>query len=146
MPPKLKLEVDIDLPGEAYLPREYVPDMRLKIDIYRRLTRIESDENLAELRREMLDRFGPLPEPVERLFHLAELRIDAAIWQIVAIHREDKYLVFGYADRARASQLETRTKGRVRVVDERSAYLTIPQEVTTPDQLISLAKSVLRAG
>ena len=37
LPPKTSIEVDVDLPGEGYLPRSYVPDMRLKIDLYRRL-------------------------------------------------------------------------------------------------------------
>ena len=36
LPPKLTIDVTIDLPGEAYLPQQYVPDMRLKIDLYRR--------------------------------------------------------------------------------------------------------------
>src|SRR5688572_19796673 len=33
--PKLSIDVDIDLPGAAHLPTDYVPDMRLKIDLYR---------------------------------------------------------------------------------------------------------------
>ena len=66
-PPKISLEVDIDLPGKAYLPDDYVPDMRLKIDLYRRLSRVEAYQQLDDLRGEMRDRFGPIPAPVERL-------------------------------------------------------------------------------
>src|SRR3989304_563925 len=40
MPPRESIDVNIDLPGEAYLPRGYVPDMRAKIDLYRRLGRV----------------------------------------------------------------------------------------------------------
>ena len=40
LPPKESVDVEVDLPGEAYLPRTYVPDMRLKIDLYRRLARV----------------------------------------------------------------------------------------------------------
>ena len=36
-PLKQPIEVDVDLPGEGHIPRSYVPDMRLKIDLYRRL-------------------------------------------------------------------------------------------------------------
>ena len=40
LPPKVSVDVDLDLLVEAYIPRSYVPDMRLKIDLYRRLARV----------------------------------------------------------------------------------------------------------
>ena len=58
-PPKQAIEVDVDLPGEGHIPRSYVPDMRLKIDLYRRLGRISSFDELRDLRSELRDRFGP---------------------------------------------------------------------------------------
>ena len=51
LPPKPTVDVNIDLPGEAYLPRRYVPDMRLKIDLYRRLARVGTQEELDDLAR-----------------------------------------------------------------------------------------------
>ena len=47
-PLKQPIEVEIDLPGEGHIPRSYVPDMRLKIDLYRRLARISSSEELQD--------------------------------------------------------------------------------------------------
>src|SRR6185436_9009781 len=78
MPPKLTIDVDVDLPGEAYLPPEYVSDMRLKIDLYRRLSRVGSFDQLDEFRTELVDRFGEPPEPVLRLLALTEVKIEAA--------------------------------------------------------------------
>ncbi len=144
MAPRLSIDVDIDLPGEAYLPPAYVSDMRLKIDLYRRLSRIASFDELEEFRAELLDRFGPPPDPVRRMLALAELKIDAAVWQIAAIHREENYLVFTYTHRPRIEQLAKMSRGKLRVVDERSAYLTLPKEVTDSDAIINTAKSVLR--
>ena len=94
------IEVDVDLPGEAYIPQGYVPDMRLKIDLYRRLARIATPAELADFRGELADRFGPPPPVVEQLLALAELRIAAHRWQISAIHLEDQYVVFEYASAA----------------------------------------------
>ena len=87
--PRETLDVHIDLPGEAYIPRTFVPDMRLKIDLYRRLARVATDDELADLEAEIVDRFGPPPPPVGRLARLAELRIAAAGWRIEAIRREE---------------------------------------------------------
>src|SRR5262249_35535356 len=72
MPPKETLDVRIDLPGEAFIPRSYVPDMRMKIDLYRRLTRVIDRNELQDMKAEMIDRFGPLPPQVERLAQFAE--------------------------------------------------------------------------
>ena len=66
-PPKVRLEVDINLPGDAFLPPDYVPDLRLKIDLYRRLTRVSRYDELEDFRTELVDRFGEPPRPVERL-------------------------------------------------------------------------------
>jgi transcription-repair coupling factor (superfamily II helicase) len=146
MPPKLSLDVDIDLPGEAYLPPDYVDDMRLKIDLYRRLARVASIDQLNEFRAELADRFGPPPEPVRRMIELAELKIDAAVWQIGAVFIEDRYLVLRYSHRGRAEQLSKLCGGKLRVVDDHSAYLTLSKQLADPDSIIRLAKSVLRQG
>ena len=49
LPPKESVEVDVDLPGQGYIPRSYVPDMRLKIDLYRRMARVSSRSELADI-------------------------------------------------------------------------------------------------
>ncbi|MDP6702874.1 MAG: helicase-related protein, partial [Candidatus Latescibacteria bacterium] len=77
-PPAEILQVDIDLPGEAYLPDSYITDLKSKIDLYRRMVRITSQEETADLQEEMVDRFGEPPEVARRLLDLAALRIDAA--------------------------------------------------------------------
>jgi transcription-repair coupling factor (superfamily II helicase) len=144
LPPKLALDVEVDLPGAAYLPDDYVPDLRLKIDLYRRLCRITSVNQLEEFLAELSDRFGPPPAPVCRMLSLEELKIDAAIWQISEVFRKDRYLVFRYTDRRRVEQLAKAGGGKLRVVDDHYAYLTIPPDVTQPDELLKTVKSVLR--
>ena len=127
------------------MPRDYVPDMRLKIDLYRRLTRISGDRDLQDFRSELIDRFGPLPTPAERLLSLVELKIDAAVWQFHSIHLEGRDVVLSYANRERAEHLERLSKRRVRVIDEEQAYLRLPDANTPPETIIATLKSVLRS-
>ena len=54
LPPMTSVEVDVDLPVEAYIPASYVPDMRLKIDLYRRLARVTDLTELADFATEFL--------------------------------------------------------------------------------------------
>jgi len=143
-PPKLSIDVDINVPGEAYLPDNYVPDMRLKIDLYRRLARVTGVDQLAEIREELVDRFGPPPDRVLRLLAREELKIDAAIWQIAEIYLENRDLVFRYTSRPRAEHLARLSGGKLRVVDDQSAYLRLRREVASADEIFQTAKSVLR--
>jgi transcription-repair coupling factor (superfamily II helicase) len=121
-PPKISLEVDVELPVEAFLPVEYVPDMRHRIDIYRRISRLSDVGQLDDLRDELADRFGPLPATVERLLAIAELKIDATLWAVKAIHTEDNYVVLTYANRQRIEHLAKMQNRRLRIVDHQKAY------------------------
>jgi transcription-repair coupling factor (superfamily II helicase) len=143
LPPKTSIDVDLNLPSQAYLPRSYVPDLRLKIDLYRRLGRVTDAEELADFRRELLDRFGPPPPAAEQLLRLASLRIAAHRWGIQAIHIEDRYVVSHYTDERLIRQLAAQSKGRLRVVDDRSAYLPLADEVVEPDQILAAIESLL---
>lgn len=144
LPPKASIDVDIDLPSEAYLPRSYVPEMRMKIDLYRRLSRVTNQAELDDYRTELLDRFGPPPAPVERMLLLTRLRITAHRWRINAIRMEDRYLVFVYSSERLIRQLAASSGGRLRVVDKESAYLPLSEEVTQPDKILGEIESLLQ--
>src|SRR5205823_14168054 len=121
-PVKTHLEVNIDLPWPAFLPREYVPGQKLRIEVYRRLARIRNLKKLDDFRRELRDRFGPVPEPAEWMLKLAELRLLAARWQIASIHRDGADLVFAYRSDRLAKKLADRSDGRMKVIDEKHVY------------------------
>jgi transcription-repair coupling factor (superfamily II helicase) len=66
-------DVSLDLP--AYLPDEFIPSQDAKLDVYRRLSALTTPEEIEELRAEVRDRFGPLPQPAEAFFATATLRV-----------------------------------------------------------------------
>ncbi|MES1213224.1 MAG: transcription-repair coupling factor [Singulisphaera sp.] len=145
MPARKIVDVHVDLPGEAYIPRRYVPDMRFKIDLYRRLGRIGTPEELADLTAELSDRFGPPPDQMQRLLSLVEARILAQRWAIESIHKEEGFIVLRYRNANLIEQLARKPKSRLRVVDGRSAYLPIRKDLTDPDSLLAVTKALLRA-
>jgi transcription-repair coupling factor (superfamily II helicase) len=127
-PPQLTVDVDIDLPVEAFLPTDYIPELRQRIDIYRRLSRINDVRDLDDLRDEIEDRFGRLPTCVERLLQLSELKIDASLWFVKAIQTEDHYLVVTYSNRQRIEHLAKLHSGRLKIVDHQRAYWSTGQQ------------------
>jgi transcription-repair coupling factor (superfamily II helicase) len=70
--------VRVDAQVDAYVPTEYMPAEAQKIDLHRRLALVESEDELRELRAATEDRFGPVPEPVESLFAIQEVKLKLA--------------------------------------------------------------------
>lgn len=68
-------EPDVTLSASALLPDAYISDSGQKLHLYRRLTKVKSPQAVEELRRELLDRFGPLPRETEALLDGTVLRI-----------------------------------------------------------------------
>ena len=150
LPPKLSADVDVDLPVEAYLPPEYVPNMRHKIDLYRRMAKIDSAVEIGEIREELRDRFGPLPAAAERMLELAELRLDAAAWQIASITADARFIVLHYSNRRQIEQLEKSSSIPIRIVDGRRAYIPTKAYDMNVDAVgtswMQLARAALHCG
>ena len=68
------VETRISLPVEAYLPDDYVPDSRQKVSIYKKVAGVKDQEALNELREELKDRYGTIPEPAEMLLEIANIK------------------------------------------------------------------------
>ena len=73
----LEQAVQINLPLAAYLPEPYVPDGKLRLQLYRRLAGLTTDKEIDDLRAELQDRFGNLPEEAENLCFQLRLKLDA---------------------------------------------------------------------
>jgi len=69
--------VRVDARIDAYVPAGYIAAEAQKIDLHRRLALTDSEDELRELEAATIDRYGPLPEPVENLFsiHTAKLKL-----------------------------------------------------------------------
>ena len=68
------VELKLELPVDAHLPHEWIPSERVRMEVYQRLAAAHDAESLLAVREELLDRFGPPPEEVERLFEMATFR------------------------------------------------------------------------
>ena len=69
-------EVDLHVP--ALIPEDYVPDVHLRLVLYKRIASTASREDLDELKVELVDRFGPLPPFAQSLFRSTYLKLRAA--------------------------------------------------------------------
>jgi transcription-repair coupling factor (superfamily II helicase) len=68
-------EVYLELDYSGYIPDEYIRDPAEKMEIYKMIASIETDYDLERVYGELTDRFGPMPEEVQSLLSIAELRV-----------------------------------------------------------------------
>ena len=98
--PRVEVRVALDFLGDtAALPENYVTEPHHRIEIYRKLAQATEKPALDALQKEMRDRFGPLPPPVELLLAVGELKILASEKSVTAIEVEaDKLKLTRHGD------------------------------------------------
>jgi transcription-repair coupling factor (superfamily II helicase) len=92
------VEVKIEMPIDAHLPHDYIQSERLRLEIYKRMAEVRSDEDVRLLREELVDRYGTPPDPVSRLLSVASFRArcrDAGISEVTA---QGKFIRFHPVD------------------------------------------------
>jgi transcription-repair coupling factor (superfamily II helicase) len=145
-PLKEHRHVAVDLPVTAFLPESYVPPGRPKIEMYRKISSVQTTEQLELLREEFRDRFGPLPPEGEQLLEIRELQVLAAKWGIDDIHLEEGYLIFGYRNPRKMQRLIKATSEPVRILSDRQASLFLPPKLNRRTELLPLLKSLLQSS
>ena len=69
------IEVLVELPVDAHIPESYVPEERLRLEAYKGIASVGSQEDIEAAIAELQDRYGQFPAPVETLFEVARLRL-----------------------------------------------------------------------
>jgi transcription-repair coupling factor (superfamily II helicase) len=91
-----ELDTRVDLRIDAYLPEDYVPDERQRLEMYKRIAGITNQADHEDIRDELVDRFGDTPEPVQKLMDVAHLRGLAARLGIVRVTWRSGVLVMRF--------------------------------------------------
>jgi transcription-repair coupling factor (superfamily II helicase) len=105
-PEPVRLDVNVD----AYVPADYIPYEQAKIDVHRRVAGALEVADVEQLREELKDRFGPMPEPLENLLALqrARIKFGQAGAQTVSFRGDRLAVVPIQLDSTRAKRLRER--------------------------------------
>ena len=74
-PREFSPQITVDAP--ILIPDDYVPDLDLRMGLYRRLNDLDESREIEAFAAEMIDRFGPLPDPTENLIRVIEIKLNA---------------------------------------------------------------------
>lgn len=67
-------ETVVDCDIDAFIPDGYIKNEYLKLDVYKRISAIETDDEYMDMQDELIDRFGDIPKSVDNLLRVAELK------------------------------------------------------------------------
>jgi len=103
---KHEIEPEISLKIAAFFPQDYIPDLSERVNIYRKLSGVETEETIAEIETEIRDRFGALPEEVINLLNLMNLKMHLKRLHVVKMSCGPKRTSLQFAPSTPASPAE----------------------------------------
>ncbi|NLS13048.1 transcription-repair coupling factor [Vibrio sp. SM6] len=86
----LREQTEIEMRLPALLPDDYIPDVNTRLSMYKRIASVTEQNALIELKVELIDRFGTLPDAAKNLLEVAELKLVAAMLRVKKIEAHDK--------------------------------------------------------
>jgi transcription-repair coupling factor (superfamily II helicase) len=126
-PPREAARAALHLRVEMRIPPDYVPETHQRLSIYKRVSQIGREEEVAPLRAELRDRYGPLPPEVDGLLRYASLRVRA---EAMAVVQADA-TVSGLALRFDA-RTPLRAEALVHLVEARPGAALLPEGLRWP--------------
>jgi len=88
--PEINLKVDIRVP------EDYLPQINLRLNLYKRLASVEGLAEIDRIREEIIDRFGPVPDPIENLLRYGALKYLAKRLRLRSVDRTEHRVVFRF--------------------------------------------------
>jgi transcription-repair coupling factor (superfamily II helicase) len=144
-PVERDVDIKLELPVDAHLPHDYVEDSTQRLELYKRISAVRDAGALKDVRAELVDRFGALPEPADRLVTLAAVKAALRRWgvtEVVVTNKEQLRLAPVDLTDSQLVRLERIHPG-ARVKSEQQTLL-IPLPRPAPEDLVAWVAATLR--
>lgn len=140
-----KEECLVDIRIDAYIPEKYISNQAQRVDCYRKIARVESEEDSLDVIDELIDRYGEPPESVTGLVTVAKLRNMASLCGIAEITQVGNNMLF-YLSKLDINRLGAVTKAvgtRMRLETIGRAHLTVA--LSDSDNPLEIMETVIKA-
>jgi len=148
----------IDLGVPIFIPKNYIPMDRHRMDAYRKIAVARSPADLKQIEAELTDVFGPIPDEARLLLNIGELRIAASKWDIRTIVAQppgagyfpgtmrptgDLIFTFKQDPGRKVKPLFANIRGDLHLPDPKTVRLRLPASYFEPPTLITLLRKIL---
>ena len=127
--PEAQRTVTMDIEVNAYLPESYIHNSNQRIDIYKKIAAIETDDDRFEIEDELDDRYGDIPKTVSNIIEVAHLKAKASNLGIIELvqHGVNMTVRFadGYLDINRIMAIEDKYRGRMRLTSQTEPVVSL---------------------
>jgi transcription-repair coupling factor (superfamily II helicase) len=149
-PPPTPPSVSLDIPTDAFLPADYVAKEELRLEAYRRLAQVTTAEEVADIRAEWEDRYGPVPAEAEMLLTIGELRAECircgiTELQVTGDRQRGRQARLSGVELKASESMRLRRLARNAVVKEQQRQLVVPlpRDVAPPVHLVGLLRELI---
>lgn len=134
-------DTSVDIPVDAYIPDDYIKDEFLKLEIYKRISHIENEENKDDVVAEAEDRFGEVPKSMQRLLRVALIRARAHSANLASIRYANQAVQYIIRDGAEINvdmipELILRYGGRMKLVNKKDSGFLVTIKGISQDALL----------
>jgi transcription-repair coupling factor (superfamily II helicase) len=128
-------DVKVDLPIDANLPVEYLPGERLRLEAYRALASAATDAAIDAVRAELVDRYGPIPPPVENLLAVARFKVVCRHYGVSEVSLQGSAVRFTPLDLPESAQMRLQRLYDKALYKQTVATVSVPRPkgVVKPD-------------
>jgi len=142
-PAEPRRQINLELGVEASISRAYIRSERQRMEVYKRLAGARSVEDADVLRADLRDAFGPLPDEVETLLLLAEIRVSARPWGVRSIVLDPPDVIFSIDDLDQTQALFAEGPGSPRLPDPHTVHWRLPKRYREHTTLLTILRRQL---
>lgn len=142
-PADIDLDCLVDVSLEAHIPESYIGNLNRRLEIYRRIADIRTEDDASDVIDELIDRFGDMPKSVQGLIDIALVRSKAQKLGIYEIKQQPEYILF-YVKQIKseaAADIIGRFNGRAMLSAGTKPYIAV--RINKGDTVIGLMNEVL---
>ncbi len=140
-----RVAVHLELEVEAYIPKAYISSDRQRMECYRRVSACRSPRDVEQLETDLIDAFGAIPETVETLLTLADIRVRAIRFGIRTIIRKEPDVIFQFdGEVKRLEPLFTNATGKVSLPDGHTLHWRLPDHYFHGQTLLVILRNLFR--
>ncbi len=141
-------EMSIDLNVNAYIDDDYISSEELKIDMYKKIATIQNENDVIDIKDELIDRYGDIPEEVESLMDIAYIKTLSRQCGFTAISQKDEIIIFNLSKNSPAlpvylGKLMDKYPRRIMLNASSNPYITFRQNNLNGREILANIKILL---
>ena len=144
------VDTAVELLTGAYIDASYIEDEEQRIDMYRTIATIETEEEIMDIKDELIDRYGDIPTETNYLIEIAYIKNLASNLGFSSVKQKEETVIFNFAEQGglpldKIGELMSQWKGKLLFSAGKQPYLSLRTKNMKPGEILENIKILLQA-